>query len=58
MSGFRASSEVLIHIDMAAAIAAGIEFWLSANGVVLSEGDASGCIPPTFFCQIESLRGT
>ena len=56
MSGFRASSEVLIHIDMAAAIESGIAFWLSANGVILTEGDGSGCLPPKYICQIEHLK--
>lgn len=38
VSGFRRSSEVLIHIDMEKAMGDGIRFWKSGNGVLLSEG--------------------
>lgn len=57
MSGFRASSEVLVHIDMPAAIEAGITFWLSANGVILTEGNETGHLPPTYIRQVEHLKG-
>jgi 2'-phosphotransferase len=38
ISGFRSESTVLIHVDMGAAIADGIEFFMSANQVILSPG--------------------
>jgi len=37
-SGFRASSRVLVHVNMAEAMADGIEFYESDNGVILSSG--------------------
>ena len=56
MSGFRASSEVLVHVNMAEAIEAGIAFWLSANGVILTEGDSNGYLPPQYILSVEHLR--
>ncbi|KAJ2359242.1 hypothetical protein IWW50_006228 [Coemansia erecta] len=53
VSGMRATSDVLIYIDKAKAVGAGIEFLLSDNGVVLSEGlDKSGVIPSEYFEKI------
>ena len=54
-SGYRRSSDVLIHIDMAAAMRDGIQFYRSANGVVLSEG-IDGVIDPKYIQQVELLR--
>ena len=53
MSGFRTSCEVLIHLDMAQAILHGIPFWMSSNQVILTEGDASGSIPPQYISHVE-----
>ncbi|KAI5304762.1 hypothetical protein KEM56_005982 [Ascosphaera pollenicola] len=38
ISGMRKDSQILIYIDIRRALAAGIPFWISENGVVLSEG--------------------
>lgn len=51
MSGFRRGTTLLIYIDMAAAMAAGIRFFVANNRVILSEGDSTGCIPPAFFSK-------
>lgn len=48
ISGFRSSSEVLIYLDMEKAMMAGIEFYMSKNDVILSEGP----IPVEFFKEI------
>ncbi|KAJ1306594.1 hypothetical protein OPQ81_007594 [Rhizoctonia solani] len=53
ISGMRSSSQILIFIDIAAAIAAGILFHLSANGVILTAGDSNGLIPPVYFSSVE-----
>ncbi|KAI6044443.1 KptA family-domain-containing protein, partial [Pisolithus marmoratus] len=53
LSGMRNSSQVLIFIDVQKAIDAGIEFYLSKNGVVLTEGDANGFLGPQFFQRVE-----
>ena len=53
----RASSEILIYIDVQKAMDAGIKFYLSSNGVVLSEGDDDGYIQPYFFKRVETPDG-
>ncbi|CAE6457791.1 unnamed protein product [Rhizoctonia solani] len=53
ISGMRSSSQILIFIDVAAAMAGGISFHLSANGVILTAGDSNGIIPPVYFSSIE-----
>ena len=45
----RSSSNVIIYIDVAKALAAGIRFQISSNGVILSSGGELGRIPPEFF---------
>lgn len=47
----RRDAEVLIHVDVAKALAVGVEFLLSENGVVLTTG-ACGRIPPACFGKI------
>lgn len=49
ISGMRSSAQVLIYIDMAKALADGLEFFISANNVVLSPGNREGAIPPEYF---------
>lgn len=51
-SGMRASASVYVYIDIPRALAAGIPFWESANGVILSEGDADGRIPAALFLKV------
>lgn len=38
ISGMRSDAQILIYINIATALEMGIPFWLSENGVVLSEG--------------------
>jgi 2'-phosphotransferase len=57
ISGARASSEIFIHIDIHKAMSAGITFFLSANGVVLTEGDGRGFLDPQFFSRVENAKG-
>lgn len=51
-SGFRSSCDTLIYVDVAAALADGIKFFMSSNGVILSPGNKRGFIPPRFFAKI------
>ena len=53
----RKSSEILIYIDVQEAIDAGLKFYLSANGVVLTEGDDRGYLKPEFFSRVETVKG-
>jgi len=50
ISGMRSSSEVICKLDIAKAMADGIEFFRSENDVILTRGvDNSGILPPTYF---------
>eukprot|EP00397_Hematodinium_sp_SG-2012_P030474 GEMP01032279.1.p1 GENE.GEMP01032279.1~~GEMP01032279.1.p1 ORF type:complete len:398 (+),score=92.06 GEMP01032279.1:60-1253(+) len=55
--GMRADAELFIYVDMAKAMAAGIKFFYSANGVVLSRGDRFGAVPPSMFKKVVSMDG-
>lgn len=51
ISGARSSSTVLIYVDMAKAMADGITFYLSSNGVILTEG-VDGTLDPKYFVDV------
>lgn len=53
----RSSSQILIYVDVQKAIDAGIKFYISANGVVLTEGDGRGFLPAQFFSRVETPDG-
>jgi len=52
----RAGSQVLIYIDVPKAMEAGLKFYLSANGVVLTEGNENGIIPIDLFERVEFVN--
>ena len=54
----RTSSKVLIYVDVQKAIDAGIKFWFSENGVVLTEGDEKGFLSTQFFEKIVDSNGS
>ncbi|KAG5726138.1 putative tRNA 2'-phosphotransferase [Termitomyces sp. T112] len=56
ISGMRSSSQILIFLDVPKALDAGIKFFLSDNGVVLSEGQ-DGLILPDFFLNVQDVDG-
>lgn len=51
ISGMRASAQVWIYVDMAQAMADGIDFFESNNGVLLTRGD-NGVLHPRYFAKI------
>lgn len=55
ISGMRGTSKVVIVIDVAGAMAAGIRFFESDNGVILSPGDERGIIEPKYFKEVRHL---
>lgn len=57
VSGMRSSSRVLIYIDLQKALEAGLEFYLSTNGVVLTPGNERGIVEPRFFEKVEMVGG-
>lgn len=56
ISGLRSSAQILIFIDIPKALAAGVKFFLSDNGVVLTGGDDSGYLKPDFFLRVEDIK--
>jgi ERI1 exoribonuclease 3 len=58
ISGMRGNVQVLIHIDLAAAMQGPekIRFFMSDNNVILTEGDQHGQIPPKYFAKIEHIQ--
>ncbi|XP_070578926.1 tRNA 2'-phosphotransferase 1-like [Ptychodera flava] len=48
ISGMRNSCEVLIFLDMEKALEDGLEFFISANNVILSSGNVDGLILPKY----------
>ncbi len=42
---------MIIQIDMASAMKEGIEFFISSNNVILTEG-IDGVLPPKFFLKV------
>ncbi|KAI0640747.1 KptA family-domain-containing protein [Trametes meyenii] len=57
ISGMRNSSQILIYVDVQKALDAGIRFYLSPNGVILTEGDERGFLIPHFFSRVETAGG-
>ncbi len=57
LAGMRSSSQILIYVDVQKALDTGIKFCISANGVVLTEGDERGFLPAQFFSRVETANG-
>nr|XP_022329746.1 LOW QUALITY PROTEIN: uncharacterized protein LOC111128435 [Crassostrea virginica] len=49
ISGMRSSCEVIIKLNMEKALSSGLQFYRSANNVILSPGDSEGFIRPCYF---------
>ncbi|KAJ3767703.1 KptA family-domain-containing protein [Lentinula raphanica] len=56
ISGMRKSCDIFIFIDIPKALAAGIKFFLSDNGVVLTEGNDKGFLEPKFFLSVQNSK--
>jgi 2'-phosphotransferase len=54
----RVSAQVLIYLDLQRALDAGLHFYLSDNGVVLTEGDEKGFVHPRYFARVTDKRGS
>lgn len=57
ISGMRNSSSVLVFLDVGKAMAGGLKFWRSENGVVLTEGNSAGVVPLECFERVEDRTG-
>lgn len=60
ISGMRRDAEVLVFVDVERSIReaeeTGIKWWMSDNGVVLTEGDKDGLVPLKYFKEVRGRR--
>lgn len=56
ISGMRQSCDIYISIDMIEAMKDGINFYISSNNVILTEG-INGVLPPKYFKSVVSKKG-
>lgn len=66
VSGMRGDAEVLVHVDVRKSLEEGetlgkegkegLKWWLSENGVVLTEGDENGIVPLRVFKRVVGRR--
>lgn len=53
ISGMRRDAELLVYVDVAASMRdADIKWWISDNGVVLTQGAEDGLVPAKFFREV------
>lgn len=53
ISGMRKDAQILVYIDIKKSLEDGILWWLSDNGVVLTEGDANGVLSTKYFQSVQ-----
>lgn len=56
ISGMRSSAQVLIYLDVEAALQDGIPLFISENKVVLSPGNEQGVIPSKYFKYVLNTK--
>jgi 2'-phosphotransferase len=57
VSGMRGDAEVLIYVDVGRAMKAGMEWYVSENGVILTEGEGKGEEVPSELQETEMMMG-
>ena len=55
ISGMRSSAQVYIYIDVHKAMRDGLQFFRSANNVILSPGNADGVIESQYFKTVKNV---
>ncbi|TWW55694.1 tRNA 2'-phosphotransferase 1 [Takifugu flavidus] len=58
ISGMRKDCDLAVYVDILKALADGIEFFWSENGVLLTTGNAEGMLLPKYFCRALRLKPT
>ncbi|RCI16280.1 hypothetical protein L249_2170 [Ophiocordyceps polyrhachis-furcata BCC 54312] len=56
VSGMRRDAELVVEIDVEASLRAGVGWWISENGVVLTAGDGDGVLSSGFFKSVWGRR--
>ncbi|XP_026731041.1 tRNA 2'-phosphotransferase 1 isoform X2 [Trichoplusia ni] len=56
ISGLRKDADVLIYIDLPRALAEGIKFFESENGVILTSGNEKGYLEPKYFAKVINIH--
>ncbi|KAF4454592.1 hypothetical protein F53441_2935 [Fusarium austroafricanum] len=56
VSGMRKDAELIIEIDVEASLKDGVKWWLSDNGVLLTEGDEQGILSTKYFKLVIGRR--
>lgn len=57
ISGMRNDAELLFYIDVVKSMEEGVEWWISDNGVVLTEGDKEGRVGPRYWKKVVGRKG-
>lgn len=57
ISGMRATAQILIWVDVKQSLAGGLKWWKSANGVILTEGDANKFVKMEWVDRVERRGG-
>lgn len=56
-SGIRKDIQICIYIDLETALADGLKFFESENGVILTEGNTKGYLEPKYFLKVTNRSG-
>ncbi|XP_072164200.1 tRNA 2'-phosphotransferase 1-like [Diadema setosum] len=56
ISGMRKSCEMMIFLDLQAALEDGLKFFVSKNGVILCPGSDQGVVSPAYFSRVLQVR--
>ncbi|KAI1457686.1 RNA 2'-phosphotransferase, Tpt1 [Annulohypoxylon moriforme] len=57
VSGMRSDAEVLVFVDVERSLRdGGIKWWISANDVVLTDGDGEGVVPLKYFKEVRGRK--
>ncbi|KAI1768840.1 RNA 2'-phosphotransferase, Tpt1 [Hypoxylon sp. FL1150] len=57
ISGMRSDAELLVFVDVERSLRdGGVRWWISANGVVLTDGNADGVVPLKYFKEVRGRR--
>jgi len=56
LSGMRSDAEILVYVDVGQSLEDGMEWWISENGVVLTEGNEDGLVPTKYFKKVKGRK--